>query len=57
MNSTFMAIKKPTRIMEGLYLGGENEANNLAILKNLGIKYILVCGRNLTCPFPDVKFF
>ncbi len=50
------AIAKPSQITDKLYLCGESEMGNSAILKCLEIKYILVVGRNLEIKHPDVKF-
>jgi hypothetical protein len=48
-------IKKPTKIIDKLYLGAADQADNLTVLKTLGIKYILVSGNDLKQNFPQVK--
>ena len=58
MKSThYVGVQKPSKIMENLYLGSADQSDNLAVLKTLGIKYILVAGNNLVCNFPDVNYY
>ncbi len=47
--------KKPSVIMDKLYLGSSTQSDNLAILRNYGIKYILVAGKSLQTPYPNVN--
>ncbi len=53
MNSVIRGHKSPSVIMDKLYLGSINQADNLAILRTYGIKYILVAGNSLPTPYPN----
>ncbi len=45
---------RPSKISEGLFLGNSEDAKNLEVLQELGIKYILIAGNNLNIHFPKV---
>jgi len=46
---------RPSKIIEGLFLGDSEDAKDLEILKELNIKYILIAGNCLTINFPKVN--
>jgi hypothetical protein len=49
--------RKPTKVLEKLYLGGIFDASRKDSLIKLGIKYILVVGNNMEHIFPNVDNF
>ena len=46
--------RKPSEVLDRLFLGGLFDANRKEILQSLGIKYILIVGTNLQANFPNV---
>lgn len=44
----------PSKIIDGLYLGNSEDAKDLKVLQELGIKCILVAGNNLEIHYPNV---
>jgi hypothetical protein len=48
----YFTNKFPSKIINGLYLGSEVQADNKAILKHFNIKNILIAGVKLTPAFP-----
>jgi hypothetical protein len=55
MNPNITSNKRlPSTIDDKLYLGGLYDAQRKEELKELGVKYILVAGKNLIINFPNV---
>ena len=45
-----------SQILEKLYIGDINVANDMDLLEKLGITHVLICGSFLEPSFPDVNF-
>lgn len=45
----------PNQIIDKLYLGDCDDSENLKVLLELGVKYILIVGNNLYTHFPQVR--
>ena len=54
MNS-YSNESRPSKIIDGLYLGNSEDAKDLKLLQELGIKHILVAGNYLDIHYPKVK--